>query len=288
MYYLLKSMNRFFFFSLLLFTYSFWVSPAVSADYTIGPGDVLSVSIFAGGEEQVAVDLAVSGQGLINAPFVGPVSAEGLATNELEMKLLTPLKQDFFVDPQVHVQVKEYHSLWFSISGAVKKPGKYEVQSQTTLMELIAKAEGATPERGNVAYVMREDTSTENGGPLKIDLSKLLDEGDMSHNLLLHSGDSVYIPLVKGMKQSDAMVFVSGKVKNPGLQEYQPGLTALAVCIMAGGFDEFAAPNRTTIVRTNGSEQEVFKVNLNDVIDGDIADFPLKAGDRVHVPESWL
>lgn len=275
----------------LLFLFSalfILVNLASAANYTVGPGDVLTVSIFAGGEQQVTVDLAVSGQGMINAPFVGPITAEGLATSELESNLLKPLEKDFFVDPQVHIQVKEYHSLWFSISGAVKKPGKYEVQSQTTLMELIAKAEGATPERGNVAYVMREHENAENQGPLKVDLSKLLDEGDMSHNIVLQTGDSVYIPLVKGMKQADAMVFVSGKVKKPGLQEFQPGLSALAVCIMAGGFEEFAAPNRTTIVRSNGEEQEVFKVNLNDVIDGDIADFPLKPGDRVHVPESWL
>lgn len=257
-------------------------------EYKIGPGDVVGVSIFAGGEQQVAVDLTVSSQGMVNAPFIGPVMASGLATDELEAKLLIPLQKDYFVDPQVHVQVREYHSLWFSISGAVKKPGKFEVQSQTTIMELIAKAEGATNERGSIAYVMREQKDEENQGPIKIDLTKLLDEGDMSYNITLQSGDSVYIPFVKGMKQSDAMVFVSGKVKQPGLQEYQNGLTALAVCIMAGGFDEFAAPNRTTIVRNNGNEQEVFKVNLEDVIDGDIADFPLKPGDRVHVPESWL
>lgn len=254
----------------------------------IGPGDVITVSIFAGGEEQINVNLTVSGEGLVNAPFIGPIKAVGMEISKLEKELLVPLKKDYFVDPQVHVQVKEYHSLWFSISGAVRKPGKYEVESQTTLMELIAKAEGTTSERGSVAYVMRDQAEGDNQGPIKIDLTKLLDEGDMSKNIILNSGDSIYIPPVKGMKQSEAMVFVSGKVKKPGLQEFQPGLTALAVCLMAGGFDEFAAPNRTTVVRNEGDEQEVYKINLEDVIDGDIADFPLRPGDRVYIPESWL
>lgn len=273
----------------LIFSVFFCSVVHASTEYTLGSGDVLTVSIFAGGEEQVSVDVTVSGQGMINAPFVGSVKAAGYTASSLEERLLAPLKKDYFVSPQVHIFVKEYRSLAYSISGAVNSPGKYQMQSATTLMELIAKAGGASKERGPLAYVMRENLDqTELTGPIKVNLTKLLDEGDMSHNIKLKTGDSVYIPLAKGLQQGESMVFVSGKVKKPGLQEFQPGLTALAVCIMAGGFDEFAAPNRTTIVRKVGGEQEVYKINLNDVIDGDIADFPLKPGDRVYVPESWL
>ena len=77
-------------------------------------------------------------------------------------------------------------------------------------------------------------------------------------------------------------------VKNPGLHDYQPGLTALSVCIMAGGFDKFAAPNRATIIRTVDGAQEVIKIDLEKVIKGKLADVPLKPGDRLHIPESWM
>jgi polysaccharide export outer membrane protein len=59
-------------------------------------------------------------------------------------------------------------------------------------------------------------------------------------------------------------------------------------CIMAGGFGEFAAPNRTRIIRQNGDKVEVIKINLKEVKDGKIRDVQLKPGDRIHVPESWL
>lgn len=260
-----------------------------ASSYTLGTDDVISMTIFAGGEEQVKVNLSISGQGMINAPFVGPIKAEGISTSDLEERLFNSLKKDYFVDPQVHIQVKEYHSLRYSISGAVEKPGKFSMESATTLMELIAKAEGATRERGSVAYIMRDsDGEQANTIPIKVNLTKLLDEGDMSHNIRLQSGDSVYIPLAKGLNQNDSMVFVSGRVKKPGSQEFQPGLTALSVCIMAGGFDEFAAPNRATIVRVEEGEQKVIKIDLEDVVDGKISDVPLKAGDRLNIPESWL
>jgi polysaccharide export outer membrane protein len=84
------------------------------------------------------------------------------------------------------------------------------------------------------------------------------------------------------------MVYVQGKVKEPGVFDYQPGMTALAACIMAGGFDKFAAPNRTKVVRKTQNGRETIKLNLEKVISGESSDLPLRPGDRIHIPESWL
>jgi polysaccharide export outer membrane protein len=266
---------------------------AAGAGYKIGPADILAVSVFAGGEKQVEVELTVSELGLINFPFIGAVKASGMTSSDLEHKLVVPLQEDYFVDPQVHIQLKEYHSLHFFISGAVKIPGKYEMQGTTKIMDLIAKAEGLTQDSGNVAYVMRDGkrgTKSANGKtePLKVDLIKLLDGGDMRYNIALVPGDSVYIPFSKSLNQSDSKVYVSGEVEKPDIYQYQPGMSALSVCIMAGGFSKHAAPNRTTIVRMENGKQKVIKIDLDDVVKGTIPDEPLKPGDRINVPESWL
>jgi polysaccharide export outer membrane protein len=123
---------------------------------------------------------------------------------------------------------------------------------------------------------------------MKVDLQKLLDRGDMSGNLSLKPGDVVYIPLQESFDLAESKIYVEGEVKSPGIFNYQSGITAMNACIMAGGFDEFAAPNRTRIIRQNGGKIEVIKINLKDVKDGKIADVQLKPGDRIHVPESWL
>jgi polysaccharide biosynthesis/export protein len=274
-------------------------SNAENEDYFIGPRDILTVIIYAGGEEQQKVDLTVSAQGTINAPFIGSVRVKGLSIRQLELAITEPLARDYFVNPQVNIRVKEYHSLHYYISGAVKSPGMYEVSSNTSLMELLAKAGGVLPERGNVAYILRE--SVELIGqkekiedfilakdPIKIDLKKLLDLGDMSFNVMLKPGDVVYIPLEKTLDLAESKIYVEGEVKKPGVYDFQVGLTAMNACIMAGGFDKFAAPNRTKIIRKNKENQEIIKINLDQVREGKIPDIELKPGDRIFVPETWL
>jgi polysaccharide export outer membrane protein len=267
--------------------------------YRIGPNDVLTLTIYAGGEKQHDADLSVSSRGLIQAPFIGPVKAGGLTISELTSSVTEALAKDYFINPEVNIQIKEYHSLRYYVSGAVSSPGLYEMPSEVTLMELIAKAGGALPERGNIAYILRssEEESTDRehkGDPsnpkvsVTVDLKRLLDKGDMAQNLVLQSGDMVYIPHQKAANLGESKVYVEGEVKSPGVYEFQEGLTALNACIMAGGFDKFAAPNRTKIIRKKGEEQEIIQINLDEVKKGKSPDIELKPGDRIHVPETWL
>lgn len=261
--------------------------------YKLGAGDIINVSIFGGGEQQVSVDLTVSEQGQVNFPFLGNYQAGGLTSKEFESAVYTPLAQDYFVDPQVHIRVKEYHSLSFSITGSVKKPGNYEGRGATTLLDLIAKAGGVTKDRSNIAYILKDENNSKDQSvaqkePRKVNLAKLLDAGDMSQNFLLQSADSVYIPSTKHLNQSESKIYVSGEVKNPALYEFQPGLTALHACIQAGGFGKYAAPNRATIIRIEDGSQIVMRVNLDDIIEGKAEDIALEPGDRINVPESWF
>ena len=272
---------------LLIFSQPSW---SQNKAYRIGPRDILTLTIYAGGVEQQEVDLTISAQGMINVPFIGSVRAGGLTIPQLQELITQPLTRDYFVNPEVNIRIKEYHSLQYHISGAVNSPGLYEMTSKTSLMELIAKAGGVLPERGNIAYILR--ASTENPlsdkDPIKVDLKGLLDKGDMSLNLILQSGDVVYIPLERALDLAESKIYVEGEVKKPGIYDYQPGLTAMNACVMAGGFSKFAAPNRTMIIRKQGDKQETIKINLNDVKKGKIPDIKLRPGDRIHVPETWL
>jgi len=270
-----------------------------SKAYRIGPRDVLTLTVYAGGEKQHEVDLSVSSLGIIHIPFIGPVKAEGLTISQLAPLITKPLAKDYFVNPEVNILIKEYHSLQYYISGAVSSPGLYEMNSEATLMELIAKAGGVLSERGNLAYILRSATDQIKAGEkignllnqkksINVDLKRLLDKGDMSQNLVLRSGDMVYIPLQKAFKLGESKVYVGGEVKEPGVYDFQDGLTALNACIMAGGFDKFAAPNRTKIIRKKGDKQEIIEIDLEDVKKGELPDIELKPGDRIHVPETWL
>jgi len=288
------------FFMFALWEKGFCTTTAKGSAYRLGSEDVVRISIRAGGEEQVEKEMVVGENGNINVPFIGKVKAAGLTMEELEQAVTKPLARDFFVDPQVHLQIIGYHSLQFFISGAVKNPGMFELDYTPTVMDLIASAGGVLPERGNLAYILRgmadhvmdDETLKENISktePIRVDLLKLLDEGNMSENIMLESGDTIYIPLGTKLNQTTTKIYVQGKVKKPGAFDFQPGLTALSACIMAGGFDKFAAPNRAKILRIRqGDGREKIELNLKKVISGDLPDLPLKPGDLIHIPESWF
>jgi polysaccharide export outer membrane protein len=110
----------------------------------------------------------------------------------------------------------------------------------------------------------------------------------MGSNPALNSGDVVYIPLKQTLHLATQKIYVEGEVKKPGAYDFQPGMTALNACIMAGGFGEFAAPNRTRVIRKNEKRSEVIKINLERVKEGRKTDIELMPGDRIHVPETWL
>lgn len=294
---------------LLWLTCGFHTSASAQDDsYHLGAGDVIKISILAGGQEQVAKEMVIGDNGDVTVPFIGKLQAAGLTIGELEKRITPPLARDYFVDPQVHLQIAEYKSLQFFISGAVKNPGVYSLDFMPTLMDLIAKSGGVTAERGNLAYVLRgikdpvqmqadvavseeELTKTiadSRTKPLTVNLQRLLDEGDMSENIRLQTGDTVYIPPGTKLDQATTKIYVQGQVKKPGVFDYQPGMTALAACILAGGFDQFAAPNRAKIIRHNNNERNIISINLKKVETGEEPDMPLQPGDRIHIPESWL
>lgn len=276
--------------------------------YRLGAGDIVKISILAGGTEQAAKEMVVGDSGDITVPFIGKIQAAGLTVTELETQILPTLAGDYFVNPQVHLQIEEYRSLQFFISGTVNSPGVYSLDFVPTLMDLIAKAGGVTDERGNQAYILRgvrdpvllntdrplsEDEFSESIAdartkPIVVDLQRLLDEGDMSDNIWLQSGDTVYIPQGTRVSMAGTKIYVQGKVKNPGVFTYQPGITALAACLMAGGFDKFAAPNRAQVIRTIDGERKTISINLKKVQTGDEPDLPLEPGDHIHIPESWF
>ncbi|MGH8679552.1 MAG: XrtA/PEP-CTERM system exopolysaccharide export protein [Burkholderiales bacterium] len=85
-------------------------------------------------------------------------------------------------------------------------------------------------------------------------------------------------------------VRVVGQAAEPRAIPYRVSLTALDVMIEVGGLTEFAAGNRTTLVRQEGNEQRQYRIRLDDLIkDGDIsANVAMQPGDVLIIPESFF
>jgi polysaccharide export outer membrane protein len=200
----------------------------------------------------------------------------------------------------VEITVSSYSSRKVYLLGRVVKPGVYPLYQNTTLLDILSEAGGlANPGAGRYAYVIRKSVGNiREGGkieeimmdkePLKIDLERLLDEGDVSRDRRLENGDVIYIPAQESADLWEENICVMGEVNSPGVYPMKRGLTAMTACLLAGGFTDFAAPNRAKLMRVEKGQQKTIKINLKKVMEGKERDVPVKAGDRIYVPESWL
>jgi len=85
-------------------------------------------------------------------------------------------------------------------------------------------------------------------------------------------------------------VRIVGQAQQPMAIAFRNKMTVLDAMIAVGGMTEFAAGNRTVIVRTEGGEQKSYSVRLDDLLlNGDVsANVPLLPGDILIIPESWF
>lgn len=85
-----------------------------------------------------------------------------------------------------------------------------------------------------------------------------------------------------------SQVKVIGQVARPQALPYRQGMSVLDVLLAAGGLSEFAAGNRSKIVRSDSAGQHEIKVRLSDLLNkGDMQqNVQMKPDDVLVVPES--
>lgn len=85
-----------------------------------------------------------------------------------------------------------------------------------------------------------------------------------------------------------SQVKVIGQVQRPQALAYREGMTVLDAVLAAGGVGQFAAPNRSKIVRQVNGKQTEIRVRLQRLLDGgDMSqNIPLRPGDVLLIPES--
>jgi protein involved in polysaccharide export with SLBB domain len=112
-------------------------------DYPIGPGDLLTVSVF-GVEQLQNRHVRVAGDGNIELPFAGKLQVAGLTQSEVQSILVRSFNV-YLVDPRVEVFVVKYQNRSVAVVGQVSKPGMYPLSSSDeTLTDVIGQAGGLT------------------------------------------------------------------------------------------------------------------------------------------------
>ncbi len=240
-------------------------------DYILGEGDVLTVSVY--DQPDLTSVVRISGDGMITLPLIGQVHATGQSVDQLSTKIEIRLVDGYLIHPQVSIFIEKFRNLKATILVGVRSPGLYELEGQTTLLELISKAGGLIEGSSNEAIIRRNDPEDETQEVITINLNELMEQGHLSQNLSIMNGDNIFIPKKK-------VFYVTGEVKSPDAYSYEKGLTVIQALTKAGGFSDRAAPGRIKIIRSlDGKEQLLKEVNMDERV---------QPNDVIVVPESYF
>jgi polysaccharide export outer membrane protein len=169
-----------------------------------------------------------------------------------------------------------------TILGAVKSPGSYENHLGMTLLKLIAVAGDITADADIYNVRIFRENKNHVKDVLKVNLEKVLTgmEKDIGLN------DSDVVSIINKKFISGQYVTLVGQVTKPGAYLYREGLSLMGLVALAADFKDTANRGNIKIVRQEGEETKVYKVNAQKVLHGKAPDFILKANDMIYVSES--
>lgn len=261
---------KFLFLGKIVLFFCFCTTTLWAADYLVGPGDVLGISVY--DNEDLTTKVRVSSSGTIVMPLLGQVEVQGGTVNAITDKITRLLADGYLVNPQVNIFIEEYRSKKVVVLGNVRTPGLIELSGPTNFLELVSKAGGLEKDAGDTATIQRKKDSGA-ATVIVIDLLALIEKGDLSQNMQITDGDTVFI-------SKAGMCFITGEVEKPGTYACGDGTTVLRLVALAGGFNGKAAKSSINVVRIVNNQKQVSKnVDLY---------MPLQDNDVVVVPESFF
>ena len=249
---------------------------ALGADYQIGEGDSLDISVW--GVKELNFPVKVRPDGKITVPGLGEVVASGMAPSQLQT-LLAGRLQELVKNPIVTVTVREITNSKVYIFGSGVKASVYDLSRRTTLLQLLCSLPDVKVADLKNAYLLR------GGNRVKTDLHRLFVQGEIEQDLLIESNDSLFIPLLQ-----DRSIYVLGAVNLPKSIEFREGMKVMEAILESGGFTKFADQNGVVVRRKGGKEPVSLEVKAKKLFkDGDLSqNIDLMPGDYVLVKESFF
>jgi polysaccharide biosynthesis/export protein len=165
-----------------------------SSEYVIGPGDVLSVSVYQSQPLSVA-DLPVRPDGRISVPLVSDLMAAGRTPAQLEHDIAERLTK-YVQNPVVTVMVRSFQGppdRQVRVIGEAVDPIAIPYRENLTVLDVMIATKGLTKfAAGNRAVILRRVGDTQQRIPVR--LSDLIKDGDISQNVAMRPGDVLIIP----------------------------------------------------------------------------------------------
>ncbi len=159
--------------------------------YRLNHSDVVALSFTLSPEFDQT--LTIQPDGYITLKDAGLVLAEGLTLEEFRLAVGRAYA-GYLHDPQVAVALKDFEHPYFVAGGEVGKPGKYELRSNTTLIEAVEIAGGFTHEAKHSQVLLFRRVNDDLVEAHVFNLKKMLKEKSLGEDSALRPGDLVFVP----------------------------------------------------------------------------------------------
>lgn len=252
-----------------------WLNTATAeeANYLLGSGDVLKISVY--NNPDLTLETRVSERGMITFPLIGEVQVEGITASTAEKKIAKLLETGNFVkQPQVNLMVTQFQSKMVSVLGSVLKPGRYPLERATNIADLLALVGGATVDGSDLVTIIGKT------GKKEYDLHNIVGKGENAQNVPLEGGEIVYVHARD--------VSVIGEVNRPGKYAVTGGVRTLGDFLsVAGGINPGGSDTVAVTTFRNG-KQNRFEVDIENLFrtGNNTANIELTSGDTVYVPRA--
>ena len=253
---------------------------------TLGPGDEVNLRLY-GYPTLERPGVAIGPDGRISYLQIQDFIAAGLTIDELREALSAELSV-YYRNALVIVTPGSFKSKRYVILGKVIDKGVFVLDRPTTVLEAVARARGLETGlfEGNTVELADMSRSFLARGKQRVavDFENLFYRGDLSQNALLEPGDFLYFPSSIANE-----VYVLGQVASPGPLGFTQNATVLTMITTRGGFTNRAFRKRVLVVRGSLSDPKTLIVNVDDILAGRAADFPVQPKDIIFIAERpWI
>jgi protein involved in polysaccharide export with SLBB domain len=207
--------------------------------YILGPGDVVTVSIF--GKSQADLQFTIKSDGFIEPANLPKIYLKGISLGQAREVVRRRLQNFYQFDKgQFALTLTTARTLTIQITGAVAQPGSYTLSAYNTAFNALIAA-GGPNKLGTIRNIQ-----VINGGRTKtLDVYEYLFNPSKQKDYYLQNNDIIYVPFIGDL------IEIEGSVKQVGVYEMKAKETFTDLLKYSGGYLNDALEGEIQLVRKN-------------------------------------
>lgn len=177
------------------------LSSAAAQDYLLQPGDTIEVSVLE--DPGLNRQVLVRPDGRISLPLAGTLDAAGRSPEQVQRLIRQALSRDFVEPPTVTVsltrlgtpepELNQDETIAVYVLGEVARPGRYDVERETDILQALAIAGGPGPFAARSRIQIRR--GGDSGGTLLMFDYETIEDGLLpALQVKILDGDVIVVP----------------------------------------------------------------------------------------------